>query len=61
MVRHVEIFSDADVDRAALSVCGCNGGSAVLPASCHERKRYGETAGGGVRDRLTEVPFLSGR
>lgn len=50
VVRYVEVFTDADVDRAADSVCGCNPGSAVLPAFCHERKRYGETESGGVRD-----------
>ena len=50
VVRHMEVFSNADVDRAAVSVCGCTSGSAVLPASGHERKRYGEVEGGGVRD-----------
>ena len=61
VVRHMEVFSDADVDRAAVSACGRTFGSAVLSASGHERKRYGETEGGGVRDWLIAVSFLSGR
>ena len=52
VVRHMEVFSDANVDRAAVSVCGCTSGSAVLPASGHERKRHGETESGGVREGL---------
>lgn len=58
VVRHMEVFADADVDRAAVPVCGGTSGSAVLPAPGHERKRYGETEGGGVRDGIIAVFFV---
>ena len=50
VVCYMEVFSEADVDRAAVSVRSRTSGSAVLSASGHERKCYGETESDGLRD-----------